>query len=92
MAIGTSGFRVGSIADIRDPMLLPGAVRYGDLPGVLALLAPHPLFLADEPAAPKVVEAAYKSAKAADQLKVEAKANADAAVAWVIGWTSLETV
>ncbi len=85
VAVGTSGFRFGSITDIRDPMLLPGAVRYGDLPGVLALLAPHPLLLADEAAAPKVVEAAYKSAKAADQLKVEAKASAEAAVAWVIG-------
>ena len=65
--------------------MLPGAVRYGDVPGVLALLAPRPLWLADEPAAPKVVEAAYKSANAADQLKIVAKSSADAAVDWLIG-------
>ena len=88
VAIGTGGFRFGTITDIRDPMLAPGAVRYGDVPGLLALSAPKPMWLADEAAAPDVVSAAYKSANATDKLslyKGDAKSAADAAAAWVIG-------
>ena len=88
VAIGTGGFRFGTITDIRDPMLVPGAVRYGDVPGLLALSAPKPMWLADEAAVPDVVSAAYKSANAADKLnlyKGDAKSAADAAAAWVIG-------
>lgn len=48
LAIDTQGFRFGTITDIRDVRLLPGAVRYGDLPGFLALCAPVPLAVAGE--------------------------------------------
>jgi hypothetical protein len=48
LAVGTGGYRFASITDIRDPMLLPGAVKYEDVPGLLALRAPHPLWLAGE--------------------------------------------
>ena len=88
IAIGTGGFRFGTITDIRDPMLAPGAVRYGDVPGLLALSAPRPMWLADEAAVPEPVSAAYKSADAIDKLHLyngDAKSAADAAAGWVIG-------
>lgn len=88
VAVGTGGFRFGAITDIRDPMLLPGAVRYGDIPGILALSAPRPLWLADETAIPDLVTAAYKSSDAADKINVykgDAKLAADAVAQWIVG-------
>ena len=69
VAVDTAGFRFARITDFRDPNLLPGAVRYGDLPGILALLAPRPLWIAGEAGGlPAVVRAAYDAAGAADRL------------------------
>jgi dienelactone hydrolase len=48
LAVDTAGFRFGTITDIRDVNLLPGAVRYGDVPAVLALCAPARLLVAGE--------------------------------------------
>lgn len=59
LVINTHGFRFESITDIRDPDLLPGAVKYGDLPGLLSLAAPKPMLLIgeDETSASTVVRA-----------------------------------
>ncbi len=65
LAIDTQGFRFAEITSYRDLDFLPGAVKYGDLPGLLALSAPHPLWLAGEGGAlPSVVSSAYQSAGA----------------------------
>lgn len=88
VAIGTGGFRFGTITEIRDPMLAPGAIRYGDVPGLLALSAPRPMWLADEPAVPDLVNAAYKSIGAAGKVtlyKGDAKSAAAAAADWIVG-------
>jgi hypothetical protein len=62
-AIDTAGFRFRNLKSITDINLLPGAVKYGDLPGILALCAPAELWLAGEGGqAPDVVAAAYKAA------------------------------
>ncbi|MGV2341545.1 MAG UNVERIFIED_CONTAM: hypothetical protein LVR18_48770 [Planctomycetaceae bacterium] len=37
LAVDTQKFRFATITEIRDPNLLPGAVKYGDLPALLAL-------------------------------------------------------
>ena len=42
VAIDTGGFRFSGIANVRDVNLWPGAVKYGDLPAVLALARPTP--------------------------------------------------
>jgi len=47
LAIHTGGFQFGAITNVRDPMLLPGAVRFGDVGGLLALRAPQPLWLGE---------------------------------------------
>jgi len=36
----TDGFRLGHVDSIRSPDLLPGAAKYGDVPGFLAMAAP----------------------------------------------------
>lgn len=69
VAIDTRGFRFQNLKSYRDPMFIPGAVKYGDLPGLLALLAPRPLALTGETAATtEITAAAFRSSQAADQL------------------------
>jgi len=36
-------FRFDGITSYRDPNFVPGAVKYGDLPGLLTLVAPTPV-------------------------------------------------
>jgi hypothetical protein len=48
IAVETNGFRFGTILDYRDPMFLPGGSKYLDLPGIIALNAPHPTWIAGE--------------------------------------------
>ncbi|QDS94587.1 Acetyl xylan esterase (AXE1) [Roseimaritima multifibrata] len=67
-AIDTQGFRFGKVLDYRDPMFLPGGAKYLDLPGMLALNAPRPLWLAGEGSHPAAVSTAYKLAPQADGL------------------------
>ena len=44
----TVGFRFESITAIRDVNLLPGAVKYGDVPAILALCSPIKMAVAGE--------------------------------------------
>jgi dienelactone hydrolase len=65
LAIDTGGFRFENLTEIDDPHFLPGAVKYGDLPALLALAAPHRLWLAGERGqTPEIVAAAYRAADA----------------------------
>jgi dienelactone hydrolase len=86
LAVGTGGFRFGNITDVRDPNLVPGAVKYGDLPGTLALCAPTPVWIGGEGSGPELTRAAYAAAG-----KEEALVDSDvadpvaAAVEWVVG-------
>jgi dienelactone hydrolase len=43
LALSPGDFRFANSTEIRDPNLRPGAVKYGDLQGLLALCAPAPL-------------------------------------------------
>jgi hypothetical protein len=61
-ALDTQGFRFADLTDVYDVNFLPGAVKYGDVPGLLALAAPTRLILAGEPELPEVVTAAYRAA------------------------------
>src|SRR5262249_51609225 len=87
-AIDTGGFRFDTVATIDDPAFLPGGAKYDDLPGLLALAAPSPLWLGGEgPGAPAVVAAAYGAAGTARVLAVSPlrgpQATADA-VKWLV--------
>ena len=50
--IDTEGFRFQSITSYLDPQFFPGAIKYGDLPAILALNAPRPLILIGEETVP----------------------------------------
>lgn len=47
-AVDTGGFRFAQLLSWRDVNFLPGIVKYGDVPALLALCAPHKLWLAGE--------------------------------------------
>lgn len=87
-AIDTGGFRFAQLSSYRDPNFLPGAVKYGDLPALLALSAPGRLWLAGEGGGiPEVVRAAYQSADRSDHVQSYAGRRPDVAraiVQWLI--------
>ena len=58
-AVDTKGFRFTSLKSFRDPNFLPGVTKYGDLPAVLALSAPHALWVGGESKMPAVTQAVY---------------------------------
>jgi hypothetical protein len=66
-------------------MFLPGAAKYHDLPGLLALNAPHPLWLAGEPEdAKNPATAAYAAAGQGGALTLQkSAADASAAADWI---------
>ena len=59
-AADTNGFRFGKLLDYRDPMFIPGGAKYLDLPGMVALCAPKPLWLAGEGQKPEVFGAKFQ--------------------------------
>src|SRR5205085_399940 len=62
-AIDTAGFRFAKLKSARDINFLPGIVKYGDLPALLAL-STQPMWLAGEGAEGRPpVTAAYGAAK-----------------------------
>ena len=70
-AIDTNGFRFEQVERYQDINFVPGAVKYGDLPMLLALRAPNALTIMGEknipPAVAKTYEAVGKSAILAKQ-------------------------
>jgi dienelactone hydrolase len=48
LVVDTAGFRFKQLKNFDDAAFLPGVVKYGDLPALLALAAPRPLWLAGE--------------------------------------------
>lgn len=87
LAIDTRGFRFAKLRSTRDVNLLPGSVKYGDLPALLALGAPGELWLAGEGEADiPLVRGAYKAAGAESHLATTAgssEANHEDAVKWL---------
>jgi dienelactone hydrolase len=86
-AIDTAGFRFADLTSYRAPHFLPGAVKYGDLPALLALSAPHPLWIAgEEGKVPELVARSYSAAGQADNVKSSSRQDAvDPAVEWLLG-------
>lgn len=85
-AIDTAGFRFASLTEFDDPQFLPGAVKYGDVPALLALSAGSDVWLSGEKQIPKFVAETWKVAgvNAPPTLFTgEASAKANAAVQWL---------
>jgi hypothetical protein len=86
-AVVTGGFRFAKLLDYRDPRFLPGGAKYLDLPGMLALGAPHPLWLAGEGVEPALVTDAYRAAGRNDHLTCfsgERSREEDAVIEWLL--------
>lgn len=87
-AVDTEGFRFGNLRSYRDPNFIPGAVKYGDLPAMLALSAPHKLLIAGEKGAtPQIVGAAYQAAGKPGNVKSvqgSSSENAMHAASWLL--------
>jgi hypothetical protein len=81
VAVDTAGYRFGKITEIRDVNLLPGAVKYGDVPALLALCAPTKLAVAGETAeSAPVTAAAFKAASGS----IKYLPGAEAIVDWLL--------
>jgi pimeloyl-ACP methyl ester carboxylesterase len=80
-------FRFENIKEIADPMMLPGAVKYGGLPAFLALCAPGEVFAHNHrgTSSGKLPRAAYEAAGAADNLtRASEKVDDDKVLAWLM--------
>ncbi len=87
-AFATAGFRFGSVTSVEDAAFLPGGAKYGDLPALLTLAAPQPLWLAGEaPESIALVKDAYRAAGAPKALTVS-KAVGERAVGDAIAWVN----
>jgi len=72
--------------DLRDPSFLPGGAKYGDVPGMLALHAPHALWLTGEtPAGTEFVRRQYRhAANRLTEYRGEPGQEENAAVKWLL--------
>ncbi len=89
-AVHTGGFRFARLTATDDPDFLPGAVKYGDLPGLLALSAPYHLWLAGEGGQPPdLVHSTYNTAaQQQDVLTIydgPAEKTTQAMIEWLLG-------
>ncbi|MGI9472310.1 MAG: acetylxylan esterase [Rubripirellula sp.] len=82
--IDTAGFRFANLNSYSDANFVPGAVKYGDLPTLLALRAPHRMMLVGEDETPSVVQQSY-SAHQADRATLLIRAGFDSeAFSWIV--------
>ncbi len=70
-AIVSSRFRFADVRSYQDPHFVPGAVKYGDLPALLALRAPHPVMILGEPEMPEMITQAFAAAGASHAARHE---------------------
>lgn len=81
-AINPRGFRFVRIDRIDHPDLVPGAAKYGDVPALLALSAPHALWVRDDTGDLGLVRQAYRAADAANNLHMAG--NGEDEIAWLL--------
>ncbi|HWA96998.1 MAG TPA: acetylxylan esterase [Pirellulales bacterium] len=87
-AIDTEAFRFAELAAFDDPNFAPGAVKDGDLPGLLALSAPFDLWVAGEGSSgPELTSGTYRALEhgsSATFFDGPSDSVADAAVDWLL--------
>lgn len=78
-------FDFASIKSMDDEMMLPGALKYGGLPALASLAAPHELLVHNAPANAAVLAAAYQAAGHAKNLRREEKQlTTNEVIAWLL--------
>ncbi|MBL9123107.1 MAG: acetylxylan esterase [Planctomycetaceae bacterium] len=84
-AVDTAGFRFATLTDLAAPEFWPGIVKYGDVPALLALCAPGPLWVAGEPADSATIAATFAAQGHPERLTL-AEAAGSAAREAVVTW------
>ena len=87
LAADVNQFRFEAIKNINDPMLLPGATKYGGLGAFLALCAPGEVLVHNHKGTStgKLPQAAYAASGAKDKLtRVNEKMDAAKVIEWVV--------
>ncbi|MGL6226845.1 MAG: alpha/beta hydrolase family protein [Thermoguttaceae bacterium] len=71
--IDTNGFRFfEAVEDLNNAQMLPGIVKYGDFPALIALSAPYKtVVLGEQGSTPELVQAAFESLGATQNLTVK---------------------
>jgi hypothetical protein len=78
-------FDFANVKSMDDEMMLPGALKYGGLPTLAALAAPHELLLHNAPANGSVLGAAYQAAGQAKNLRRDEKQlTANEVIGWLL--------
>lgn len=86
LAIDTGGFHFADITSIDDPDFLPGGAKYGDVEALLALAAPHELWITGEsPNRLSLAQAAYRAAGDEKRLTIDS-GSSDGAETRAIDW------
>src|SRR5262249_25824146 len=78
-------FRFESILSMDDEMMLPGALKYGGVPALSALAAPHELFVHNTQGTgvERWLPDAYRAAGRSENLRMETAASQDV-IAWLL--------
>ena len=87
--LDTGRFRFVDLKSYRHFDFLPGAVKYGDLPGILSMCAPSTLrIMGEDGSVPAIVQAAYRAsghaAAVTAQPASDRTSSAEAAVGWLL--------
>jgi hypothetical protein len=85
-AIHTDGFRFAQLTNVYDTHFLPGAAKYGDVPGLLSLATPTKLWLAGEPVTEdSIIGASWQASGKSDLLTIYSGRNIERdAVQWLL--------
>jgi dienelactone hydrolase len=85
-AFMTDGFRFASVTSMEDAAFLPGSVKYGDLPAMLGVLAPKPVWVAGETAGSLGLTAGVYRAAGASRALTLSRAKGERARAELVRW------
>ena len=85
LAVDTRSFRFVELESYRDPNFLPGGVKYGDLPGILSLSAPRPIWVSGEVEIPITVSAVYQASGKKDAVTLF-EGSGEAAIQSLVSW------
>jgi dienelactone hydrolase len=83
-AASTGGFRFASLDDYRHPLFLPGGAKYLDVPGLVALAASRPLWLADSRDDAQAIAVGSSPAGRLTRFTADAAQERTAAAEWLL--------
>jgi hypothetical protein len=83
VAVGNPDFRFETVDDYLDPSFVPGIVKYGDVPGLLAVAAPKQLLLVGSESAPPAVVVAARKARGQAEVETVSTKKTKAVLEWL---------